>query len=577
MNTLILSPTTEQQRVVQSQVAAIYVDGKRRRDLQLLKWEVLPAPEFGKVTLSLAGSFAARRAVRLGDPTRLPPIGSKVKIKPSAIFRGANFIGSVTAHSIVVNEQTERFVAECRHQLASDLDSRICSLWEYNGESLAEIKQAKVQFNVDLNTLATESLVTIANRSCRAFTAEADARSWSVTDALGYLLATGVAGEVEVPTLAELDALVGEIDLGQLDVTGLTVAEALAEVANRGGLAIRAAQTGRGLIFYRPGKEGARRHVRLQTAGSTLSTDKSNLWKSQINIRRRPSRPGLLVLGQRKRYESTFELSKGWDTSLETDRWRDFVRSMSDNWSSLAGVYRKWVLNEQGWYSQSPWNLSVHSFANISPNDFQMRVARRFLPCLSTDIEGQSLGIVVEIRCGVSADWQMWRGPLWVAEDECSIYLGGDALPGDFFQAVTADEASVRITSTVEADGRLIAEVEGDPNAPREVIDLTDRAAWAAVHTESIFKNAQGVGTPDERDESELLQGLALRHTEVTSLATEAEFTLGWIDISFQVGDVVERIDGREFELSSNPDTRPFVRLVMHDFDAQSTQLLVSG
>ncbi len=204
--------------------------------------------------------------------------------------------------------------------------------------------------------------------------------------------------------------------------------------------------------------------------------------------------------------------------------------------------------------------------------------ARRFLPCLSTDRQGKSLGVVVEIRCGQQGAWRRWRGPLWVAQDECAVYLGGDALPGEFFAAASEDDVSVRVTGVVEADACLFADVGGNPNIARDVVDLSHRAAWRQVHSSSIFKYADGVGPPRERDDSGLLNDLALRYAEVDSAATDAEFTLASIDTSFHVGDIVERVDGRSFELSSNPSRRPHVRSLRHDFGTkQTTHLLVSG
>ncbi len=557
---------------------AVYIDGTRRRDLQPVTLEVLPAPSFGKATLVMAGSPVSGQCERFGDATRLPPIGSRVQIRFAPGTEDGEFTGSVIAHGFVVDEHEERCAAECQHQLAIDLARRISSLWQLNAQSAVEVKQAKIRFNADQNALASKSTTNVKRRQCRLFDSNVDARPWSVADALGYLLATAVPDGVEVPSLLELDAMVGHIELGRVDVTGKTAAEALAEVARRGGLEIRSARQGRGLVFYRPGRQGRRRHIRLQPVGAKLSLSQSNLWRGQIRIYRRPSRRSLLALGQRKQYESTFELAKGWGAALETDRWRDFVRSKSSNWPKAADVYRKWVLNEHGWYSGSPWNLPVHSFASISSGDFTIRSARRFLPCLSTDLQGQSLGVVVEIRCGTGAAWRRWRGPLWVSRDECAIYLGGDALPGEFFQAAVAGEASVRVTAVVEADGRLIREVQGDLNAPRDVIDLSNRAAWRTVYSTSIFKNADGVGTPAERDDSELLNRLAVRYAEIASTATQADLTLGWVDTSCHVGDVVEKIDGRAFELSSNPDSLPFVRSVRHEFDTtQTTHLVVSG
>jgi len=412
----------------------------------------------------------------------------------------------------------------------------------------------------------------------RVFDASPSARRWSVADALGYLIASGVPEGVEAPGPSELDALAGNIDLGEVDVTGMTTAEAMMEVAARGGLAVRGARYGRGLVVYRPGQGGRRRNIRLQRAASSLAVHKSNLWSGRIAFHRRPSRQGVVALGEHKHYESTFELSKGWDPSRQSWRWRDFVRSQSDDWASAANVFRRWVLNEHGWYCGQPWNLQTYDFSSISEEDFPLSIARTFLPCLSRDIAGQSMGFVVEVSCDAGESWRRWVGPVWVSNVECAIYLGGDALPGRFFQAAVANRAAVRITATVAADVRLSAEIVGDNGCGRKIVDFSAQAAWRKVHAGSVFHGDDQLGPPAERNDTQLLEELALRHAEIVSAATDARVVLGWVDTSYHVGDIVERIEGREVELSSNPHSSPFVRSVRHDLGAgQTTELIISG
>ncbi len=577
MNNLTL-PAEDNHDIIPCQPARIYIDGVRRRDLQLITWDVLPAPDFGKAMLTMAAMNSTGATGRIENRGELPSIGANVVIRPSHQTGGLEFVGYVTSHEFKAEQDTEQVLVECAHHLKADLGDIIADIWQFDGLQAVKTSQATVKFNTDLNSLASSSMHSVAGRTCRVFDSSIDATAWTVADAIGYLLATAVPGDVETPSQTEIENLAAGIELNSLDITGKSAIEALLSVAKLAGLEIRSARTGCGLVLYRPGVSGRVRHVALQPAGSSLSTTDSNLWRGRIRIQRRPSRCGVLALGAPKQYESTFELSAGWDTARETSRWRDFVRSESSDWQSVTDVYRKWVLNEHGWYGMNPWNLAVYSFAGISGEDFTVRSARSFLPCLSTDLAGQSLGVVAEIRCGTNKPWRRWRGPLWVSKDECAVYLGGDGLPGEYFQAAVVGSAQVRVTATLQADARLVWEVDGDPNAPRNVIDASTRAGWKQVHDGSIFANSQNVGTPLTQDDSQLIKSLAIRHAQVTSTATDAEFTLGWIDMSCHVGDIVERIDGRSFELASNPDLRPSVRSVRHEFgESQTTHLLVSG
>jgi len=576
-NTLVLS-SREQQLVVKAAAPAVYAKGRRRRDLKVLSMDLLGPPTFGRAALLLQPDSQVPAEPRLEAVGELPDVGTSVTITAAGPAGGVEMSAVVTGHRAELGPDGERLLAEIEHDLAAALSQTVSERWHVQGGSPVTVGNARVCFNDDLDGLASQAHVSIGQRSARLFDSAANARRWSVADALAYLLAVAVPSDVQAQSRAELDDLAGDIDLGRLDVTGMAVAEALTQAAGRGGLALRAARQGLGLVFYRPGVGGRPAVVNLQPAGQAFSPALTNLWRGKVTFSRRPARRGVLVLGAVKRYESTFYLQPGWNTSLQTARWRDFVRSMSANWPVLGDVYRKWVLNEHAWYTGSPWNLPVADLSVISGADFGLNRPRTLLPCLSCDTTGQSLGIVVETCCGQDQPWRRWRGPLWVSRDECAVYLGGDGLPGEFFQAAAAGEAAVRATATVEADVRLSVSLTGDAALPTAVIDASSRAGWSKVHSSSIFAASGDLGPPAERDDGALLAALAEREAEVLATATSAELVLGWVDTSYFVGDSVEMVEGRALELRSDDDSRPFVRSVHHDFGpGQCTTILVEG
>ena len=65
----------------------------------------------------------------------------------------------------------------------------------------------------------------------------------------------------------------------------------------RAGLEVRSARQGLGVELYRPGASGRSANVTLQRAGETLDLSRSNLWRGQVVIRRRPARRPVLALG----------------------------------------------------------------------------------------------------------------------------------------------------------------------------------------------------------------------------------------------------------------------------------------
>ena len=578
MYTLTLTPSAASNTVIKCRPARVYVGGERRREFKVLTLEALPAPLFGHARLALCPSRLSGTKGRIENIGALPPVGTRVLICPAHGSGGYEFPGVITGHHAEITEDRESLIAEADHLLAAMLAGKLASRWQVAGNEPAEIQQSQVAFNGSRSALASEATFEIGTRQTRVFDSGTSAREWSVADALGYLIATAVPQDVEAPSMEELAWLAGDIPLGRLVVTGKGTAEALVEAARRGGLEIRASREGLGLVFYRPGYQGRVSSVCLQCPGESLLPARSNLWQGRIILRRRPSRPTVMALGGHKRYESTFRLQRGWNPALQTSRWRDFVRSESGNWPQLANVYRKWVLNEHGWYSRSPWDLDVYDFWSISTQDFLFHAPHRFLPCLSTDHTGNSLGIVVEFRRTSTDEWERWALPVWTAGDECAVYLGGDGLPGEFFQAAADGTVEVRVTATVEADTRLTAQVPGDPGSLCEVLDFSAQVTWRKVHSSSIFFGDKSIGEPNERDDTDVLTHLAQRYAEAATGAAEAELTLGWVDTSYSVGDIIERIDGRAFELSSSPDSKPFVRSVKHDLgDGQNTTLVVSG
>ncbi len=563
--------------VIRARPARVYINGARRRDLRVQTWHVLPAPQFGLV--ELVWHRAGAVAVSLADSRRvLPAIGSRVHVRSPWGCGGGEFVGVVSEHGVRLGPDGEQLTAEVRHILAELTDKPVGRRWQMAGDAAVQIGPGRVHFNAGSQMLACKSPVAIGGRATPVFdTQDGNARRWTVADALAYLLATGIDAGVYMPTLAELGSLAGDIDAGSVNVTGMSVGKAMSVLAEGAGLDIRAARQGLGLVFYRPGWQGRRRSIRLQPRGSALSLAGSNLHSAQVVIKPRPARPGVLAVGEHKQYESTFTLLPGWDASLQSPRWRDFVRSQADNWPKVADVYRKWVLNEHGLYKASPWSVPQYNFGVINSRDFKLDIARKFRSCLSTDVFGQSLGVVIEIKCA-SDEWSRWTGPAWICDSECAVYLGGEGLPADFFQAAIDDSASVRVTATVASDVRLSVEIPGDFGAAREVADHSAQAAWRKVHHDSVLIGQEGTGEPAERDDRQMLRSLAARHQETFTAAAQAELDLGWIDTSCHVGDVIQRVDGRSLELSSGPYSTACVRAVRHEFgDKQATFLEVSG
>jgi len=570
-------------RVIRPIPLGVYVAGRRRRDLHVEAWSVLPAPDFGVAAIGLAMSSRHGCEHRLEDLAALPPVGSELQIRLLEPVPYAVFEGFVTKHIARIGPDVEGLGIEVEDNLRTRLSAPVTGRWQLSGASPTFVPNEKCIFNDELEGLASTVKYTVNSRPCRVFHPGPAGQLWSVADILGYLLAACVPEDVIVPQPEELERMAAALYPPRISLAGMAVGEAIAKVAGLGGLAARGGISfanglvTRALVFYRPGRVGRRRRIGLQRYGQSLDTRRSNLWKAKVVFRRRPRRRGVLLIGDMKRYESTFELKRGWNANLESYEYSDFVRSTAPDWLAVKDVFRKWVLNESGQYCGDPYNFSTYEFSTVSDEDFFLATPRRFRPCLSLDSTGRSIGVVFEVSYDGGSNWRRYGGPIRISTEECAIYLGDDALPADYFQAAVAETIKARVTATVESDRRISAQVDGDPGCGLEVIEMS-KARWAKVHSGSVFYQREDLPAPAERDDTQCLIRLARNISESAAGTVQAELTLGWLNPSCNVGDIVERIEGRDLGLVPFPGAAPHVRAVEHRCGEEwTTHLTVSG
>jgi hypothetical protein len=525
-----------------------------------------------------AGRYARPR--RFGELSLLPPVGSRLQICWPGSAWCALFDGVVTAQHARVGPEGEELSLDVEDFLAIRLRSAPVGRWQQRDGAPVFVPEGDCVFNDSRGGLASSDLMAINGRACRVFAAADAGQAWTVADVLGYLLATGVPADVTVPGPGELNSLAGDVFAPPFASADEPIAKVIAHAAALGGLAVRGSldQFGggltRGLVFYAPGVTGRRLSVGLQRAGETLDLARTNLWQGHVTVAARPGRPGALALGALKRYESTFTLQRGWETGKQTNYHCDFTRSQARNWPDVADVFRRWVLNESGKYSGPPLNLTPYHFAALAPDDFLADVPRRLWPCLSVDAGGKSLGIVVVISLDGGATWQFHDGSARVLTQECGIVIDDDALGADYFQAALSGSVRVRVTATVESDRRLAATRVGDASCPVRIIRVPS-AQWAKVCADSVFHAA--AKSPAECDDSADLSRLLAGIDAGAQGMVQAELTLARLSPACNVGDLVERIDGRGVELASMTGVLPHVREVEHRCDDWTTRITIGG
>jgi len=570
MNVLRLNHTMSRPTVMDAIRPHVYVDEKRHYGLHVTRWTKRPLPVGDQV--ELVNGFA-ESMTGTDDVRDLPAIGTRVDVDWGE-FGTHRFAGVVSEHVNGIGEQAGRVVARVRSRVADALDQPIVGRWQLSDERPVFLMSGEVRFNVDGHSLASAYPVAVGSYLTPVFeTQDGFSRRWMVADALAYLLAVGLDAEFTCPSFRELCLQGGGVDAGEYVPGDASLGNALSEVAGRAGMTLRISDDGAGLIAYRKGIEGAVRRIGLQDVGESLDPDQSNLWMATVKYTPSASRPGVLAIGDVKQYEATFPLQPGWDPELETDRWRDVARGFAEDWLATGDVYRKWVLNE---HDQNPWAIKEFDVSAIAPDEFPLNTARRFEPCLTTGADGQSVGVVIEVSLDGGSGWERWSGPAWVSDDECAVYLGGQTLPADYFQAVIEKMAVVRVTATVSADTRLHAIDPGDYGLPRKTIRVPG-LGYRKVHYLSMLGKSGAVHYGGEQDDSALLASVARRVNVAAGKAVDASIALGWIDPVCQVGDRVERVDGRSLELGSHAEATGAIVSVTHDLIEQTTHVEVEG
>jgi len=437
---------------------------------------------------------------------------------------------------------------------------------------------------------ASTEVGAVNGHTCTVFCTDVtEPKAWRLADVIDYLLNVHLtAGQLHRPDMAQLLTLTQSRIARDLDVTGLSLLEALHRCCEESNLQFRflprLVETGpkQAVVFYHNGR-GRAVELNCQQVGQSLSLSQTSV--AALHSRREfyPVTHRYVGQGDFKVYEVTFELVRAWDPALEGTNYYTFCPSTNVEFHRVRDVYRKWCLNEAGDYTGEPYSRGEpYDLTTVFEGANYIRRPRRFWPTLSTDSQGRSLGYVLEASYDNGLNWWQYSHAFNNLLDECGIWLNSDQLDVDTWIAALKGALRFRITASIVSDERLTCVVADGPvgsAAPvvDHVITLPRRFRCRKISRSSVLAGAgEGFGPPDEADDTAALYEF-VRHKASASAATieTTEVQTPALALHFEPGDRVTTGPESRDLLSCQRDDRSliWIQRVRIDFQSQCTRL----
>jgi hypothetical protein len=403
---------------------------------------------------------------------------------------------------------------------------------------------------------------------------DASAFAWTLDRAVTYLLAEFTQADgLAVPTPGEVSDAVGNLVLHDVNLEGRTLGESLGALLELANACLQ--------VVVEPGESSVARQLKIwtrnlaseiwpwhQAVGSDFDPAQTTFSDFAATIHLETSPRRYIARGDRKVYESTFDLVPGWDESLESGDLDDFIPARNPDFAAVRDVFRKWVLNEDGRYTGSPLNRGdPPDFSSLFEGSAYVRRPRRLLPCLSRDGADRSHGVYAEVSLDGGQSWDRLTLAARVLTGECGLYFPEDALPDRYLAVAIRHQVRVRVTATIEADDCVRAQRNdgGGNNLPGRTQYLP---VLAGYRYRKVSPTSRFYGSPlsDETDDTSRLQALVdvAWQADYFSLIT-GRMKIPWLALEYRAGALMPGIAGRCFSLAIDNNgyrTNPFVRRV---------------
>ena len=448
-------------------------------------------------------------------------------------------------------------------------------------------------FNPDSRPNASKSPIQVDGKSYTVFCPEGSSdRLWNYAEVIDYLLSEYLPkGALLTPELSRLQMLTDGQIVRDLDVTGLSLLEALHRCCDRVALEFkfvpRMPSTGprQAIVFYKT-ETGRIIELDCQKQGSLVNPSRTNI--AGVSSRKNfwPVTHKYIGLGDFKIFEATFNLTMGWDSFLESGNYIKYCPSTNPDFYQVRDVFRKWTLNEAGDYSDPPYNRGdAFDFSKIFQSNKYICHRRRFWPTLTTDNQGKSLGYYLQVSYNCGQDWWQYLDAFNILIDECGVWLSGERLGTELWDALLRGSLAFRITASIISDERLRAEVvDGPVNSVAPVIEnavvLPKRFKYRKISSQSIFANSTDpmLGIPDQVDDTEALYQYVRCVAAASSNVIETiNVQTPYLALDYEVGDKVTTGPERPDLPACRSDTRSQKQIVhvQMDFEKQCTNLKI--
>lgn len=580
---------------------SIFVDGMLCPSLEPIEIVRDGRTQFGSARLRYnPAANTDASSVSLEDIETLFPMGKSVSVR--AVYNGAAPGAAVFSYPIFEG-QIESIETNLKDDIAEiiakDFSANLKRITVF-GQRIGNTDGTTVMldgfdtiFNPDGRPNASESPVQFDGKNYTVFCPEGSpGRLWTYADVIDYLLNEYLPpGILLTPEISRLRVLTDGQIARDLDITGLSLLEALGRCCDRGALEFRfvprpdPAGLRQAIVFY---KSDSCRTIEMdcQKQGSNFNPSRTNV--AGVSSRKNfwPVTHKYIGMGDFKIFEATFDLTMGWSRSFESGDYYKYCPATNPDFYQVRDVFRKWVLNEAADYSGPPYSRGdAYDFSKIFESKNYLCRRRRFWPTLTTDNQGKSLGYYLQVTYDCGQSWWQYLDAFNILTDECGVWLSGKRLGTELWDALLKGGLGFRITASVISDGRLRAEVaDGPVNSVAPVVEhaifLPKRFKYRKISCQSIFANSTDpmLGVPDTVDDSEVLYEYVRRVAAAsTGIIETIDVQTPFLFLDYEVGDRVAAGPQRRDLPGCREDNRSqkqIVRVQM-DFEKQCTNLRI--